>query len=101
MITTMKYVTEQFVAKIKAPIVCKFDGQELNFDTGESLATYQFDKKYKVDSVSIENGRAVITLTELPVPMINYVGDELVSGDNWIEEHKRCYGKEPNLFEGA
>ena len=54
-----------------------------------------------MDSVSIENGRAVITLTELPVPMINSVGDELVSGDNWIEEHKRCYGTEPNLFEGA
>lgn len=97
----MKYVTEQFVTKIKTPIVCKFDGQELNFNTGELLATHQFDKKYKVDSVSIEDGKAVITLTELPVPMINFVGDELVSGDNWIEEHKRRYGKEPNLFDGT
>jgi hypothetical protein len=97
----MKYVIEQFVMKIKAPIVCKYDGKETSFDSGEELAAYQFDKRYNVDTVTIEEDKVVITLAELATPNINSVGDEQVSGEDWIEEHKRRFGKEPNLFDGA
>ncbi len=75
----MKYVTEQFVRKINAPIICMFDGEELTFENGEALASYEFDKRYIVDSVSIDNGKAVVKLSELPVPNINWVGEEAVS----------------------
>ncbi|SFG64137.1 hypothetical protein SAMN05216356_11663 [Oribacterium sp. WCC10] len=97
----MKFDTEHFVMKIKAPIVCRFDGKELHFENGEKLASYQFSKRYKVDTVTIEEGNAVIALSEVRVANINSVGDELSSGDNWIAEHKKLYGVEPNLFDGA
>ena len=74
----MTYVTEQFVKKIDAPIVCKFDGEELYFENGEELAAHQFEKRYVVDAIKIQDGKAVIALAELPVPNINYIGEEAV-----------------------
>lgn len=97
----MKYVTEQFVKKIKAPIVCRFDGQELSFGNGLELAAFQFDKNYLIESISVEGEKVALVLCELPVPNINSVGDELVSGDDWIKDHVAKFGKEPNLFDGA
>ncbi len=47
----MKYAIEQFVKKINAPLVCRFDDQELSFDDGKDLAKHWFDKKYEVDSI--------------------------------------------------
>lgn len=97
----MKYVTQQFVSKITAPILCRFDGEELPFENGKALAMYEFDKNYIVDEIKIEDDKAVIELKELPVPYINSIGEEMVSGDDWIKEHKERFGVEPNLFDGA
>lgn len=97
----MKYVTEQFVKKINAPIVCRFDDHELSFDKGEDLAGHQFDKRYAVDHISIESGHIVVNLKECPVPDISSGGEELVSTEDWIKEHKERFGVEPNLFDGA
>ena len=97
----MKYNTEQFVKVINSPIICKFDGQELTFEDGKAMAAYEFDKKTDVISITIEDGKAVVELKERPVPNINYIGEEAIHGDDWIEEHKKKYGVEPNLFDGA
>lgn len=97
----MTYRIDQFVKKIKAPIVCKFDDQELSFENGEKLAEHVFEKYYLIDSVEIEDGKAVLILTERVVPSINSIGDEIVPGEDWIKEHKEKYGVEPNLFDGA
>lgn len=96
-----KHHTEQFVSKIKAPIVCRFDGKELSFEDGEALAAHQFEKRYGIKSIEVEDGKAVVYLQEKPVPNINFVGEEIVSGDDWIQEHIEKFGKEPNLFDGV
>lgn len=97
----MKYITEQFVRKTESPILCRFDGKEMSFDSGAGLANYQFDKKYEVDTVSLEEGKIVIALKESVSLAISSVGEELVQTEDWIKEHKERYGVEPNLFDGA
>ena len=47
----MTYRIEHFVRKIKAPIVCRMDNEELSFSDGEELAVCTFDKYYIIDSV--------------------------------------------------
>ena len=96
----LKYRTEQFVMKIKAPVICRFDDQELNFEDGSALAEYEFEKSYGIEAISVADGAVVVELKESPVPSINSIGDELVQGSDWIEEHKKLHGKEPNLFDG-
>ena len=75
----MKYKIEQFVAKINAPIVCRFDGEELSFENGKDLAEYQFDKRYEITELTIEDGKVIACLSEQPVPNMNWVGEEAVS----------------------
>ncbi len=74
----LKYNTDQFVKKINAPIVCKVDGKKLAFKNGETLTSYEFDKKYGVDCITIEDGKTVITLQEQGVPKVNWIGEEAV-----------------------
>lgn len=50
--------------KINAPLVCRFDDQELSFDDGKDLAKYRFDKKYEVDSILMECGHIIVNLKE-------------------------------------
>lgn len=72
----MTFRIDQFVSKIKVPIICKIDGEELSFANGEGLATHVFDKYYLIDSV----------------------GDEIVPTEGWIKEQKEGFGIEPNLL---
>ena len=97
----LKYRIDQFVKKINAAIICKFDDQEKTFEDGNELAVYEFDKNYDIVSVSVEDGKVVVELKERTVPNINSIGDEQVPGTDWIEEHKKLYGREPNRFDGA
>lgn len=97
----MIYRIDQFVTKIKAPIVCKVDGEELLFENGEKLATHVFEKYYLIDSVEIKDGKAILTLSERVSPSINSIGDEIVLAEDWIKEHKENYGTELNLFDGG
>ena len=71
------------------------------FENGKALADYEFDKRYVVDHISIKNGKAVVVLKVLSIMNINYAGDEMVLGENWIKEHVERYGVEPNLFDGV
>ncbi len=43
----------------------------------------------------------MLNLIEKATPIINSIGDELVSEEDWINEHKERFGKEPNLFDGV
>jgi len=97
----MKYAVEQFVSKIKAPIIWRFEREELSFEDGKAVAAHEFDKNYKVDSASIDGGKVIITLCEIPTTDINSIGEEIISGKDWIKEHKERYGVKPNLFDGA
>lgn len=97
----MTFKIEQFVSKIKAPIVCRIDDEELSFADGEELAAHTFDNYYFIDTVEIEDGKAVLTLTARTAPAISSVGDELVTTEDWIKEQKELYDTVPNLFDGV
>ena len=97
----MTYKIDQFVKIIKAPIVCNVNGEALSFTNGEELAAHDFEKYYLIDSIKVEDGKAVLNLIEKATANINSIGDELVSGEDWIKEHKERFGKEPNLFDGV
>ena len=74
-----RYVTEQFVSRINAPVICRGAGEELSFENGEALATYMFEKRYRVERIDIEEGKAVVNLKEIPDANVNWVGNEEVS----------------------
>ena len=84
------YKIDPIASKIKAPIVCKVEDKELSFATGEELAAYTFEKPFLIDTIEINDNKAVITLKE------RYGFDE-----KWIKEHVETYGHEPNMFDGA
>lgn len=74
-----KFNVEQFVVKIKAPVIVRIGDVEMSFDDGKTLAEYKFDKRYLVDQITIEDGKAVITLLEQEMPNVNWMGSEEVS----------------------
>lgn len=92
---------EQFVAKIKAPVVCKIDDGELAFESGSELAEHTFEKYYLIESIEIDGGKVVLKLRERNALKINSVGEEIVPEGDWLKEHKERFGVEPNLFDGA
>lgn len=89
------FMIEQFVKKIKVPIVCKLENSELSFENGEELAVYTFDNYYLINSIEIDGGKAVITLQERMTSKNNSVGDD------WSNDHVERFGHEQNMFDGA
>lgn len=79
----MTYKIEQFVSKINAPIICRFEDQEWSFKDGKELAGHVFDKRYLIDSLTIEGEKVVLALSELTQQPMNWTGEE------------------PNLFDGV
>lgn len=73
----------------------------MSFASGEELAAHDFEKHYLIDSIEIEDGKALLLLSEKVTLNNNSIGDELVSGEDWIREYKERFGKEPNLFDGV
>ncbi len=88
----MTYIIDQYVKKIKAPIICKFDGQEVSFENGEKLAERVFNKFCLIDSVQIKDEKAVLIMTERKKSSINSGGEEMFPGEDWIREHKERFG---------
>lgn len=74
-----KFNIEQFLSKINAPCIVRIGETGMSFDDGVALDKNQFDKQYLVDQVTIEDGKAVITLKESEMPDVNWVGSEEVS----------------------
>ncbi len=94
----MTYRIDRFVKLIKAPIVCNVNGEALTFTNGEELAAHDFEKKYFIKSITIEDRKAVLNLTEKATPY--YSRDDKSQVEEWIKRHIESYGKEPNLFDG-
>lgn len=82
----MTHKVEQFVEKIKLPLVCRFVETEWKFNSNIEFAKYSFDKRYLIDSLEIENGREVLTFSEWTHVQTNWVGEERV---------------DPNVFDGV
>ena len=71
----LTYKIDQFVKKIHAPITCRYEGQEWKFENGEELADHAFDKRYLIDSLEIDESRAVLQLSEATQQAMNWTGE--------------------------
>ena len=72
----MKWCIEQFVKKICSPIICKTGKGDVFFMNGEECAAFQFDKKYEVRKLVVENNKVVLYLEELSIPNMNWTGED-------------------------
>lgn len=75
----MKYRLSPSVAKIHAPIILVIDGTEQEFSSGTELSEASFDKHYVIDSLTIRDNKAVVTVKENVMTDINWIGEEPVS----------------------
>ncbi len=67
------------IGLILLSVICRGAGEEISFENGEAMAAYQFEKRYRVERIDIEDGKAVVNLKEIPDANVNWVGSEEVS----------------------
>lgn len=60
----MTYRLEQFIEKIKSPVVCVFDDKEIEYANGKELENQQFDKYWLVDSISVRDDKILLKMIE-------------------------------------
>ena len=75
----MTYKIEQFVKKIKCPVLVKLEDSELRFENGEQLAEYDFNKSYIISSITAVDSMIVLSLVENNrINDTNWCGEEQV-----------------------
>lgn len=76
----MNYKLNPGLAKIEAPVVLVFDGEERSYENGAALLDLTFKQNYLVDHISARDNAVVIFLKENnEINHINWVGEETVS----------------------
>ena len=60
----MSFYLDNEVRKIQSPIILSIGDREMNFENGEALSVYRFEKRYAIDAVSAQDNRIVITLKD-------------------------------------
>lgn len=78
----MTYKLNPEVKKICAPVIVRLADQdeELSFPDGAALADAEFDKRYLIDSLTVEAAAVVLTLCENDkINVVNWAGEEAVS----------------------
>ena len=61
----MTYKVEQWVRKIKSPIIAKINDKELPFNNGNSFADlFTADKPVIINYISVSDGKIVVELIE-------------------------------------
>ena len=88
----MTYYIEQYVKKISNPIICLYKNKRLSFSNGSEFALFEFDNLVSVEKIMIENNNVLIQVVDKI---------DSITNEDWIEEHIRMYGHEPNLFDGV
>lgn len=76
----MTYSLENFIGKIKSPIICVIDGQKTEYEDGQALLNQKIEKYYLVSSITHSEKAIVIELEENKrVNDISWVGEEGIS----------------------
>lgn len=92
----MSVGAEQVLKVIKGSISCSIEGEEKNFEKAEDVITFLTDRggqRYKVTSISVENGRVALTLKEFKSVRPD-------SNASWLKDNREMYGTEPSAFDG-
>lgn len=92
----MRYkISNDFIAKVSAPVVCRIADQEFEFENGAACAKAEFDKLYVPANISVDDNKMVVTLEEKSMdskmPSLN-------ANEEWVEQYKEDFGTEPSFF---
>lgn len=88
-------ISNDFIAKVSAPVVCRIADQEFEFENGAACAKAEFDKLYVPANIFVDNNKMVIILEEKSadskMPLLN-------ANEKWVEQYKKDFGTEPSFF---
>lgn len=75
----MTYRVEQFVAKIKSPVVAVIEDKQMEFADGKALAETAFSTLFRIESLTARGDKIIVRLVENDrINDINWVGEEQV-----------------------
>ena len=73
----MTYRVEQFVRKIKSPVIVKNGTDIIQYSNGEDLANAEFSERMSIIKISAENSKVIIELVKNNrVNDVNWIGEE-------------------------
>lgn len=73
----MTYRVEQFVRKIKSPVIVKIGENCLQYSDGMSLADAEFSEQMSIINISAEDNKVIIELVKNNrVNDVNWIGEE-------------------------
>lgn len=58
------YKLDQTVRLIQSPVLLRTGETETSYENGKAVAAASFEKRYAIDSITAENNRIVICVTE-------------------------------------
>ena len=62
----MTYKLENFIEKIKTPVICVFDGKEHEYTDGSSLVKESFDTFWMVGDIKTRDNKVVLVMKHHP-----------------------------------
>lgn len=77
----MTYRVEQFVRKIKSPVIVRIGDDSIDFADGEKLAEASFCDPIIIDSIIAEDNRIIIQIAK----------NELINDTNWTDDNKSFF----------
>ena len=73
----MTYRIEQFVRKIKSPVIVKIGTDTIQYSNGEDLANAEFSEQLSIINISAEDNKVIIELVKNDkVNDVNWIGEE-------------------------
>lgn len=74
----MTYKIEQFVVKIKSPVVAVIEDKQLEFADGIALAATSFSKLFRIESLTARGNKVFVKLIE----------NDCLNDTNWTGEEQ-------------
>ena len=74
----MTYRVEQFVAKIKSPVVAVIEDRQIEYADGKVLSETSFSKLFRIESLTAKGDRIIIKLVE----------NDRLNDTNWTGEEQ-------------
>lgn len=82
---------DSLLEKIKGPVICSLNGEEIEYQNVQELTSRPFDKKYLVSEIYPRDERIVIALAES-----NIIPNDLTS--EWAQKQQQGTGRELTFF---
>ena len=74
---SMTYKLESFIEKIVSPVICVFDGKEVEYADGKDLARHVFDRYWLAESINATDGKLILRMKENKnTNSVDWIGEE-------------------------